>query len=88
MRCRFRPDECSSPAFAVGVRADNFIASAVDGRKRARMMTRYFLLMWAVLWVVSWGKAKADQFVLFDVTFTYTKEEADNSKPSKITFLR
>jgi hypothetical protein len=27
--------------------------------------------------------AHADQFVLFDVTFTYTKEDADNSKPSK-----
>jgi len=25
----------------------------------------------------------ADQFVLFDVTFTYTKDDADNSKPSK-----
>src|SRR5262245_25505372 len=25
----------------------------------------------------------ADQFVLFDVTFTYTKADADNSKPSK-----
>ena len=25
----------------------------------------------------------AQQFVLFDVTFTYTKEDADNSKPSK-----
>src|SRR5438552_7173420 len=25
----------------------------------------------------------AEQFVLFDVTFTYTKEDADNSKPSK-----
>ena len=25
----------------------------------------------------------ADQFVLFDVTFTFTKEDADNSKPSK-----
>jgi hypothetical protein len=25
----------------------------------------------------------ADQFVLFDVSFTYTKENADNSKPSK-----
>src|SRR5437868_15315098 len=25
----------------------------------------------------------ADQFVLFDVMFTYTKEDADNSKPSK-----
>jgi hypothetical protein len=25
----------------------------------------------------------AEQFVLFDVTFTYTKENADNSKPSK-----
>ena len=26
---------------------------------------------------------KAEQFVLFDVTFTFTKEDADNSKPSK-----
>ena len=26
---------------------------------------------------------RAEQFVLFDVTFTYTKEDADNSKPSK-----
>ena len=25
----------------------------------------------------------AEQFVLFDVTFNYTKEDADNSKPSK-----
>ncbi|HEY2411014.1 MAG TPA: hypothetical protein VGI40_02150 [Pirellulaceae bacterium] len=25
----------------------------------------------------------AEQFVLFDVTFAYTKEDADNSKPSK-----
>jgi len=27
--------------------------------------------------------ACAEQFVLFDETFTYTKEDADNSKPSK-----
>ena len=27
--------------------------------------------------------SRADQFVLFDVTFTFTKEDADNSKPSK-----
>ncbi|WP_425615121.1 hypothetical protein NA78x_005018 [Anatilimnocola sp. NA78] len=27
--------------------------------------------------------AKAQQFVLFDETFTFTKEDADNSKPSK-----
>jgi hypothetical protein len=26
---------------------------------------------------------RADQFVLFDVTFTFTKADADNSKPSK-----
>lgn len=26
---------------------------------------------------------RANQFVLFDVTFTFTKEDADNSKPSK-----
>src|SRR5947199_9866656 len=30
--------------------------------------------------------SKAEQFVLFDVTFTYTKEDADNSKPSKSHF--
>ncbi|AMV18959.1 hypothetical protein [Planctomyces sp. SH-PL14] len=29
------------------------------------------------------GTARAEQFVLFDTTFTYTKEDADNSKPSK-----
>lgn len=28
-------------------------------------------------------KAAKNQFVLFDVTFTYTKEDADNSTPSK-----
>jgi hypothetical protein len=27
--------------------------------------------------------SSAEQFVLFDVTFTFTKEDADNSKPSK-----
>jgi hypothetical protein len=27
--------------------------------------------------------SRAEQFVLFDVTFTYTKEDADKSKPSK-----
>ena len=26
---------------------------------------------------------RAEQFVLFDVTFTYTKQDADNSRPSK-----
>lgn len=30
--------------------------------------------------------ASAEQFVLFDVTFTFTKEDADNSKPSKSHF--
>ena len=30
--------------------------------------------------------AQAEQFVLFDVTFTYTKQDADNSKPSKSHF--
>ena len=27
--------------------------------------------------------SRGQQFVLFDATFTYTKEDADNSKPSK-----
>ena len=28
-------------------------------------------------------RGSAQQFVLFDVTFTFTKADADNSKPSK-----
>jgi hypothetical protein len=30
--------------------------------------------------------SQAEQFVLFDVTFTFTKDDADNSKPSKSHF--
>src|SRR5437868_498048 len=33
--------------------------------------------------VFSAAVAQAEQFVLFDVTFTYTKDDADNSQPSK-----
>ncbi len=31
----------------------------------------------------AWGQSKPKQFVLFDVSFTYTKADADNSQPSK-----
>ena len=37
--------------------------------------------VWLLLGYMSW--ACADQFVLFDATFTYTKADADNSRPSK-----
>jgi hypothetical protein len=37
----------------------------------------------ACLAALSADRAAAEQFVLFDVTFTFTKEDADNSKPSK-----
>ena len=42
------------------------------------------LSIWAclsTLWIET-SSAKADQFVLFDATFTFTKEDADNSMPS------
>jgi hypothetical protein len=39
----------------------------------------------AALLVLS-STLSAEQFVLFDVTFTFTKEDADNSKPSKSHF--
>lgn len=46
-----------------------------------------FLLVPMALWAQA-GKSKKDgsaekQFVLFDEVFTFTKEDADNSKPSK-----
>src|SRR5256885_9017715 len=50
------------------------------------MKTNFFLLaaIMALLAIPSVGWA--EQFVLFDVTFTFTKEDADNSKPSKSHF--
>ncbi len=33
--------------------------------------------------VIAPSPVQAEQFVLFDVTFTFTKEDADNSKPSQ-----
>src|SRR5688572_30452753 len=40
------------------------------------------LLGLIALLVAAPAPRRGDQFVLFDVTFTYTKEDADNSKPS------
>ena len=49
------------------------------------MMQRNFCCALAAAFfaAASVSELKAEQFVLFDVTFTYTKEDADNSKPSK-----
>ncbi|HEY2252538.1 MAG TPA: hypothetical protein VGH74_15800, partial [Planctomycetaceae bacterium] len=42
------------------------------------------LFLWACLLLLAAPvTSKAEQFVLFDVTFTYTKEDADTSRPSK-----
>ena len=40
-------------------------------------------LLSLVLWLGEATDARAEQFVLFDVTFTFTKEEAFNSLPNK-----
>ncbi len=44
---------------------------------------RYFSLPSAFFALLVPGMAMADQFVLFDTTFTFTKSDADNSSPSK-----
>ena len=44
---------------------------------------RAWLLAVTSLLLLSPSIGHAEQFVLFDVTFTFTKEDADNSKPSK-----
>ena len=47
-------------------------------------IARRSLSVWASLTTLCLGAslARAEQFVLFDATFTFTKDEADNSKPS------
>jgi len=47
-----------------------------------RQRKAFFLVVGLCVFGVS-GASFAEQFVLFDETFTYTKEDADNSKPSK-----
>ena len=49
-------------------------------------MTKYLLAIFMIISVPGWTQsngAKVSQFVLFDVEFTYTKADADNSTPSK-----
>jgi hypothetical protein len=52
-----------------------------------RCFLLFLILLPQALWAQSEKGLKATknqkQFVLFDVEFTYTKEDADNSKPSK-----
>lgn len=50
-------------------------------RSRSRWMLAIALCVSAVAPLV-----RAEQFVLFDVTFTYTKQDADTSSPSKSHF--
>jgi hypothetical protein len=50
---------------------------------RFRFATQFVALL---LSLASASVATAEQFTLFDVTFTFTKEDADNSKPSKSHF--
>lgn len=44
-------------------------------------LTNFAVFLSAAL-TLSTSSARADQFVLFDVTFPFTKEEADNSNPN------
>src|SRR4051812_16748199 len=44
-------------------------------------MPRYPLPI--IVFLLATASAQAQQFVLFDATFTFTKDDADNSKPSK-----
>jgi hypothetical protein len=46
------------------------------------MTTRCLLTVMPAL-LIAPSIGRAEQFVLFDVTFSYTKSDADNSKPSK-----
>jgi hypothetical protein len=57
---------------------------AATARRLGAIRSRAFSLLAAMFALVATSVlCSAEQFVLFDVTFTFTKEDADNSKPSK-----
>ena len=45
--------------------------------------TGLWLIVTASALLLTPSPARAEQFVLFDVTFTFTKQDADNSRPSQ-----
>lgn len=55
-------------------------AAALFPALRVRSLVRWVALS---AWLLAPVAGFAAQFVLFDVTFTFTKEDADNSKPSQ-----
>ena len=51
---------------------------------RQSRRSNVFVFIWVgVTLLLACSVTHAEQFVLFDVTFTFTKEDADNAKPSK-----
>ena len=50
---------------------------------RGSMLGSVSLIAGMSVLLMALSSAHAEQFVLFDVTFTYTKADADNSRPSK-----
>ena len=52
-------------------------------RSSRRASTGLWLIAAVAALLLTPGAARADQFVLFDVTFTFTKQDADNSRPSQ-----
>src|SRR5262245_11728339 len=53
----------------------------IDSRALSTNCIAFFLA--DLILLLAGPAAQAQQFVLFDSTFTFTKEDADNSKPSK-----
>lgn len=56
----------------------DFLSSAAPARVRFARAWGWLLAL-----IAACASLPAAQFVLFDVTFTFTKDDADNSKPSK-----
>lgn len=59
------------------------LPAAVSATQSNHVMPARFPLLPLLLLVISAAVGHAGQFVLFDVTFTFTHEEALNSKPSQ-----
>ena len=49
----------------------------------SNQMKKYLLSLFSMMSLFGWAQPAEKQFVLFDVQFTYTKADADNSTPSK-----
>src|SRR5438132_1693847 len=82
----YPPSSPYLPCFFLNTRTPEYLLKEVTMnhlRSSLRVSTGLWLIAAVAAPLLIPGAARADQFVLFDVDFTFTKQDADNARPNQ-----